>query len=124
MALGAVFHLNEAELCAFTRCEDVHQAAQMLHSLTRSDVIVTLGAEGAYVFSSAEGMQIPGFPAAVIDTVGAGDAHIGTIMACQAAGMPLSQAILQANRVSAAVVSHAGASLPEDVIARLIKESS
>lgn len=124
MALGAVFHLNEAELCAFTRCEDIRQAAQMLHSLTRSDIIVTTGAEGAFVLSDNESAQIPGFPAAVVDTVGAGDAHIGTVMACQAAGMPLSQAVQQANRVSAAVVSHAGASLPGDVIARLIKESS
>lgn len=124
MALGAVFHLNEAELCAFTRCEDIRQAAQMLHSLTRSDVIVTMGAEGAFVLSDNESAQIPSFPAAVVDTVGAGDAHIGTVMACQAAGMPLSQAVQQANRVSAAVVSHAGASLPGDMYRRLIKESS
>lgn len=122
MALGAVFHLNEAELCAFTRCENVQQAAQMLHTLTRNDVLVTLGAEGAYAFSQGSGVLVPGFPATVVDTIGAGDAHIGTLMACRRLG--LEQAVRQANRVSAAVVSHAGASLPADVIARLIKESS
>lgn len=122
MTLGAVFHLNEAELCAFTRCENVQRAAQMLHTLTRNDVIVTLGAEGAYAFSQGSGVLIPGFPATVVDTIGAGDAHIGTLMACRRLG--LEQAVRQANRVSAAVVSHAGASLPADVIARLIKESS
>lgn len=124
MALGAVFHLNEAELCAFTRCDDTAQAANMLHSLTRNDVIVTMGAEGAYVLSRDEGLQVPGFPAEVIDTVGAGDAHIGTVMVCQAAGMSLVQAVQRANRISAAVVSHAGASLPPDMYRRLIKESS
>lgn len=124
ISLGAVFHLNEAELCAFTRCEDVAQAAHMLHSLTRSDVIVTMGAEGAYVFSGSEWVQVPGFPATVVDTVGAGDAHIGIIMACQAVGMALPQAVQQANRVSAAVVGHAGASLPPDMYRHLIKESS
>lgn len=124
MALGAVFHLNEAELCAFTRCENVQQAAKMLHTLTRNDVIITLGADGAYGFSEGSGVLIPGFSATVVDTIGAGDAHIGTVMACQAAGMPLAQALRMANRVSAAVVGHAGASLPPQVIAGLIKESS
>lgn len=124
MALGAVFHLNEAELCAFTRCEDVPQAAHMLHSLTGSDVLVTLGADGAFACSSGGNIHVPGFPTAVVDTIGAGDAHIGTVMACQAAGMPLAQAIRCANRVSAAVVGQAGASLPDGMIARLIKESS
>lgn len=124
MGMGAIFHLNEAELCAFTRCEDVPQAAQMLHSLTRSDVIVTLGAAGAYVLADGTGTQVAGFPADVVDTIGAGDAHIGTIMACQAAGMPMAASVRLGNRVSAAVVGHAGASLPPDVIARLIKESS
>lgn len=124
MALCPTFHLNAAEVCAFTRCDDVPQAARMLHSLTSGDVIVTLGAEGAYVLSRGEGLHVPGFPARVVDTIGAGDAHIGVVMACQAAGMPLPKAVGQANRVSAAVVGQAGASLPAQAIARLIKESS
>ncbi|MBE5803935.1 MAG: hypothetical protein E7316_05425 [Clostridiales bacterium] len=111
MALGAVFHLNEAELCHFTHCDDVAHAAHMLHSLTHNDVIVTLGERGAYVLGSGCESFIPGVPARVMDTIGAGDAHIGAVMACEAAGLPLEEAVRHANRVSAAVVSQTGAEL-------------
>jgi len=123
MALQAVFHLNEAELCHFTRCEDVPQAARMLHSLTHSDVIVTLGERGAYVLHDEGDALVPGYPARVVDTIGAGDAHIGTVMAHQAAGYSLTESVQRANRVSAAVVSQSGAELSPETY-RMIKESS
>ncbi|MBQ8312753.1 MAG: bifunctional hydroxymethylpyrimidine kinase/phosphomethylpyrimidine kinase [Clostridia bacterium] len=122
MALGAVFHLNEAELCHFTRCEDVEQAARMLHSLTQNDVIVTLGERGAYVLSDEGEATVPGVPARVVDTIGAGDAHIGAVMAHQAAGLPLAEAVARANRISAAVVSQPGAELTPDAYKRLLEE--
>lgn len=122
MALGAVFHLNEAELCHFTRCEDSDQAARMLHSLTQNDVIVTLGERGAYVLSGDGGTIVPGVPARVVDTIGAGDAHIGAVMAHQAAGLPLVEAVARANRISAAVVSQPGAELTPDAYKRLLEE--
>lgn len=111
MQLGAVFHLNEAEICAFTRSQDVQQAAAMVHSLTGSEVIVTLGERGAYILQDGEGQFIPGTPVRVVDTIGAGDAHIGAIMACEAAGCTLAEAAARANAVSAAVVGQAGAEL-------------
>jgi len=123
MALRAVFHLNEAELCHFTRCDDVPQAARMLHSLTHSDVIVTLGERGAYVLHDEGDALVPGYPARVVDTIGAGDAHIGTVMAYEAAGCRLVDAVQQANLVSAAVVSQSGAELSPETY-RMIKESS
>lgn len=122
MALGAVFHLNEAELCHFTRCEDVARAAQMLHSLTHSDVIVTLGDLGAYVLSAEGEAIVPGVSARVVDTIGAGDAHIGALMAHEAAGLPLAEAVARANRISAAVVSQSGAELSEEAYKRLLEE--
>lgn len=124
MNLGAVFHLNEVEVCSFTGCDDVAQAARMLHSLTRSDVIVTLGERGAYVLHRGEGQLVPGIPAQVVDTIGAGDAHIGTLMACQAAGMTLPQAAETANRVSARVIGVEGASLPPEAYRHCLNETS
>lgn len=125
MALGAVFHLNEAELCHFTRCEAVEQAARMLHSLTRNDVIVTLGERGAYVLSGGDKALIPGIPAQVVDTIGAGDAHIGAVMSFEAQGLPLADAVQWANTVSAAVVSQSGAELNkehyQEIVARRFK---
>lgn len=122
MALGAVFHLNEAEICHFTRCEEVSQAARMLHSLTQNDVIVTLGDRGAYVLSAEGETIVPGVPAQVVDTIGAGDAHIGAVMANEAAGLPLTEAVARANRVSAAVVSQSGAELTPEAYKHLLEE--
>ncbi|MBP3452661.1 MAG: carbohydrate kinase family protein [Clostridia bacterium] len=122
MALGAVFHLNEAEICHFTRCEEVSQAARMLHSLTQNDVIVTLGDRGAYVLSAEGEAIVPGVPAQVVDTIGAGDAHIGAVMAHETAGLPLAEAVARANRISAAVVSQSGAELTPEAYKRLLEE--
>jgi len=66
---------------------------------------------------------VPGYPARVVDTIGAGDAHIGTVMAYEAAGCRLVDAVQQANLVSAAVVSQSGAELSPETY-RMIKESS
>ncbi len=114
MELHAVFHMNEAEICHFTRSQDVSQAAHMLQTLTQNDVIVTLGDRGAYVLHDEEEAVIPGVPARVVDTIGAGDAHIGAVMAFEAAGQPLAEAIRQANIISAAVVSQSGAELSKE----------
>jgi len=48
----------------------------------------------------------------VIDTVGAGDAHCGALIACLKAGMNLEEACREANRIGAAVVGIKGAVLP------------
>ncbi len=122
IALEAVFHLNEAEICHFTRCEEVEQAAQMLHSLTRNDVIVTLGEAGAYVLHDGSGAFIPGKPVRVVDTIGAGDAHIGAVMAHEAAGFPLAEAVRRANLISAAVVSQPGAELSPEAYKHIWEE--
>lgn len=122
MALGAVFHLNEAEICHFTRCEDVEQATRMLHTLTQNDVIVTLGERGAYVLSGEQGQYVGGKIVRVVDTIGAGDAHIGAVMAFESQGLRLVDAVQRANVISAAVVSQSGAELSrekyQEIVAR------
>ena len=114
LALHPVLHLNDAEALQFTHTDTVEAAAQALHALTGNDVIITLGAEGAFIHTADNQVLIPGMPARVVDTIGAGDAHIGAIMASEAAGMPLAEAVRYAHRLSAAVVSYSGATLPTD----------
>ena len=120
MSLGAVFHLNETELCRFTREDDIARAAEMVARLSGSDVIVTLGPRGAYVLESGAGTYVAGRPAVVMDTIGAGDAHIGAIIALEAGGTSLTQAVARANLVSAAVVGQPGACLAPELIRNLI----
>jgi len=113
LALGPVVHLNDTEVCSFTLCDDVPQAAALLQALTGNDVIVTLGAEGAYIASAQGSRRVPGVPARVVDTIGAGDAHIGAVMAGEAMGLTRYESVRRANGISAAVVSREGAGLDE-----------
>lgn len=111
MALRPVFHLNEVEALQFTRTEDVAEAAALIRSLSLSDVVITLGEQGAYILTEHGGELIPGFPARVIDTIGAGDAHIGSMITAEAEGLPMKEAVRRANRIASAVVAQSGAEL-------------
>ena len=111
MALHPIFHLSAVEATQFARADDVPEAAARIRRLTDSPVIVTMGPEGAYVLTDEDGELVPGVPARVVDTIGAGDAHIGTVMAAVAEGLSLTGAVLRANRVAAAVVGQSGATL-------------
>lgn len=122
MALRPVFHLNEVEALQFTRTEEVSEAAMLIRSLTLSDVVITLGERGAYVLSEDGRALIPGCPARVADTIGAGDAHIGSLIAAQAEGLPLHEAVRRANLIAAAVVSQSGAELSREKYMHAMEE--
>lgn len=109
--LHPTFHLSEGEALQFTRCDDPADAAAIIRNLTHSDVVITLGSRGAYCLDEHGGALIPGMHVPVVDTIGAGDSHIGAIMAFQAEGASLRDAVECANLVSAAVVSQSGAAL-------------
>lgn len=118
MAMRPVFHLSAPEAASFTRTDDIPEAAARIRILTDNDVIVTLGADGAYLLTGEGGAIIPGVPARVVDTIGAGDAHIGAIMAAEAETPDLARAVRRANRVAAAVVGQSGAALTPETYAK------
>lgn len=102
-------HLNEQEALAATGAPDWRRAAQALAQKTGREVLVTLGSRGAYVERGAGSFFKKASPAVVVDTIGAGDGHMGAWMAGLLQGMEMEQAVEQANRYAAAVVSQAGA---------------
>lgn len=111
LALHPVLHLNEQEACSFACCVHPEEAAQRIHSVTGNDVVITLGERGTLLCSDGELTNVPGCATSVSDTIGAGDSHIGALMAGEAAGLSLTEAAARANRVSAAVVSIPGAAI-------------
>ena len=114
-ALHPVVHLNEDELCGFTGAAMLEEGAKALFDLTGNTVIVTHGAEGAYYYDGEEFIHVPPVKAEkVVDTIGAGDSHIGTVMACLARGKSTYEAIKTANAVSSLVVSKKGATLSKE----------
>lgn len=116
LALHPILHINEQEAAELGGEENYRSAAENLRRRTQNTVIVTLGAEGAYCRKGdGEDFLIPGEKVdQVADTIGAGDAHAGTVLACLTRGMELEEAVGYANRVAAAVIQVRGASLPPE----------
>lgn len=118
MALHPLLHINESESLQLSGESNFRDGARRLQKQTQNTVIVTLGAQGAYCLK-ADGSDFLVPPAAcpqIADTIGAGDAHIGTILACLTRGLSLEAAIAYANKVSAAVIGVSGATLPPELL--------
>ena len=121
-ALSPVLHLNREEAISLTGTADMPKALSAIAALTGSDAVITLGAGGCLCGGRKETRLIPGFPAVQADTIGAGDAHVGALMACMAKGMTLFDAARAANRISAAVVETPGALLSSEAFRAVLKD--
>lgn len=117
--LSPILHLNETEALEVSGLDTVFQAAAFLYSKTNNTVIITLGEKGCYYFDGTKEELIPSVPTTQIDTIGAGDSHIGSVIACLSLGDSLPQALAKANQVSSAVVGTQGALLSDDAFHRL-----
>ena len=119
LALHPVLHLNEEEAVAAAAMygrpadDSVEAAAAALSALTGNMTVVTLGEKGCMYYRDSEIGYAEGFPAEVVDTIGAGDSHIGALMGQLHSGVELPDALLAANRVASAVVSVRGARLTD-----------
>ena len=109
--LSPIIHLNEKEVKEYTKESGYEEATNTLRNLTNNTVILTLGDKGAYYSSREKEAFIPSKASRVLDTIGAGDSHIGTIIACLSKDKNLEFAIEQANKIAAKVVSVKGATL-------------
>ena len=113
-ALHPILHINELESKELSGCTSAEDAAEKLCFLTGNTVIVTLGENGTYCRErSGIAYTVPGIPTAVVDTIGAGDSHIGAVMASLSLGNSLRKSIHIANTAASAVVGVKGASLTE-----------
>lgn len=112
--LSPILHLNETEALAFTGRPDISGAAEYLFGLTHNTVIITLAEKGCYYFDGTAEETVPPVPTIQTDTTGAGDSHIGSVIACLKKGDTLKEAIAKANHVASAVVSHSSAILPDE----------
>jgi ribokinase len=74
-----------------------------------SDVIITLGGEGAVWRHGERTLTQPAFPAEVVDTVGAGDAFLGALAAAIIDGRPADEALRRAGAAGALAVGRSGA---------------
>jgi len=102
---GPLLHLNEKEALDFSGKRRVEDGAAFLAAKTGNSLVITLGERGCYFFSDSGHRYVPPFPVKMADTVGAGDAHCGALIACLKKGMDLEEACLEANKAAAAVLA-------------------
>ena len=113
--LQPVMHLNDDEIKQYFATEDVNGAMEKMYALTGNTVIVTLGDKGAAWYDGDKHFHAPAVKVdTVVDTIGAGDSHVGAVMACLYSGMTMEQAVTTANKVAAAVVGVKGALLTQE----------
>lgn len=118
-ALSPVLHLNETEALTFTKQPTIEKAAESLYQATKNTVIITLGEKGAYYKDDSTDELIPSINATQINTVGAGDSHIGTVISCLKRGDSMKDSISKANRYSAAIVEQNSAQLSDEIFEQL-----
>jgi sugar/nucleoside kinase (ribokinase family) len=101
---------NQREASLATGCADAAAAAaELLARLRSGNVVVRLGMSGCLVAQAESALvQVPGIPVTIVDTTGAGDAHIGAFIAGLAAGLDAEAAARRANVVAALTVTRRG----------------
>ena len=72
------------------------------------DVIVTRGGDGATWFGPDGPAHVAALPVTPVDTTGAGDTFTGYVLAGLDRGLPVEQAMAQASRAAALMVTRAG----------------
>ena len=110
MSLKPVLHLSKSEILAFTKFNSIEQAASSLYKKTHNLIVVTLGKQGCYYYDGND-HYIKGFETTVVDTIGAGDCHLASLMAYQIKGYHIDEALLYANKLAAKVVGIKGSRL-------------
>jgi sugar/nucleoside kinase (ribokinase family) len=101
---------NEREASLATGCADPAEAAVALRALLqRGSVVIRMGMSGCLLAERGSAVvHVPGVPVTIVDTTGAGDAHLGAFIAALAAGRDAQAAARRANVVAAFTVARRG----------------
>ena len=106
-------HLNETEYSVLSKKLG---SAEAILKMTKAPIIITQGSNGASIIMPTKDgitkVHIPAKPVEnVVDTIGAGDAHAGAVIACMIEAKSLSESVAFANAMSAKVVETKGSTL-------------
>jgi sugar/nucleoside kinase (ribokinase family) len=106
---------NRREAQLATGLGDPAAAAHAIAARSRGGVIVRLGPDGCIITKAGkEAEHIPGYAVDVIDTNGAGDAHVGAFIAALGAGASPRAAAQRANAVAAIAITRRGPATSPD----------
>jgi len=104
LSLRPIIHINKEEALKFTNKKSAIEAARAINKITRNTVFITLGENGVMCASNCEYRFIDSFKTQVVNTIGAGDSHIGAIISAYSMGYSLVDCCYLANKVASKVV--------------------
>ena len=85
-SINPILHLNEKEALEFTKKDNINHSILKLYELTKNIVFITVGERGTVFYDGQEIVNIEGESVNVVDTIGAGDSHIGAIISAYSLG--------------------------------------
>jgi ribokinase len=103
---------TEAELLTGIKVHDEVTAGNAALKLIRKgvkNVIITMGASGAFILSGKISKIVPGIPVKSIDTTAAGDVFNGALAVAISEGLNLEDAVIFANKAASISVTRMGA---------------
>ncbi|GFI61458.1 bifunctional ribokinase/ribose-5-phosphate isomerase A [Clostridiales bacterium] len=115
-SLAPILHVNRIEALSYTNEDTIRKAAERIVEITKNDVIITDGENGSFCleYENKTWYEVAAFKTKVVDTIGAGDSHIGTYIARRILGDGIRAALLEANKIASIVVQKDGARLDYD----------
>ena len=114
LSVHPVLHLNEKEAHDFTNASTIEGCLETLYYRTQNLVIITLGGEGTIYYDGTDIHKIPSCKASVVDTIGAGDSHIGAVIGGLSKGLTVEKSVEMANRIAAGIVGVSGPTMSKE----------
>ena len=103
---------TEAEMLSGIQVTDIESAKSAAWAIWRRGVnvvIITMGSQGAYIYSDEVEMHVPANEVKAKDTTAAGDVFNGALVVALAEQLPLSEAVQLANNAASISVTKLGA---------------
>jgi fructokinase len=124
LQIASAVKLNEdelpivADLCGISASLPRNMLRELVSRYELSLAALTRGPEGALLVSATDESESPAIPAAVVDTVGAGDAFTATLVFDFLRGRALGEINAHANAVASFICSQPGATaqLPDNLL--------
>ena len=120
-------HHELAEILAwFGKSADESAVEWLATRFNLQAVCVTLGADGAQLWTGGRLYRSPGFPVEVRDTIGSGDAFLAALLTCWNSGHSPEDCLRRACATGALVATHQGATpaISEADVAELLEASA
>ena len=117
--LHPCLHLNRKELCGYVKKHfgkdlEIEEAMYAMHERTKNKIVCSYGKEDVLYFDGESLKRFPTSPVEQVDGTGAGDGHLGTILALLEQGKTIEEAIPLANYVGGLIVEREDTTLKEN----------